>query len=680
MNERETPIPNGRFLIFRAIVVLAFALLTAQLWRLQMVHGDDYRLEADRNRFRLVSVDAPRGVIYDRQGHILARNQPSFAVAIVPADLPSEKEETVFARLSDLLGLPASSQSASAGGSPRAGIKELVDGGRAAPFSPVIIKTNVPRDVAFIIEEEHLELPGVHVQIEPIRQYPDGPLTAHILGYVGHIPKEEAEEYLSRGYHPNDRVGVAGAELIFEEWLRGVKGRKHIEVDVAGREVRTVGKSVLPQLGHNLILALDLELQRAAGAALRKGMEAVGSESGVVIAMNPQTGEMLAMVSLPSYDDNLFAGGISAEDYERLSNDPGRPLFNRAISGQYPVGSTFKIVPASAALEEKVVDRNTHIFAPGVIWVPNQYAPYDLDLAQPFYCWNENGHGSIDIIHAIAHSCDIFFYEVAGGFSGWYVPGGERIGPFHGLGIKRLAEYARLFGFGEPTSIDLTGEAVGLVGDDRWKRQILGESWVTGDTYNMAIGQGFLLATPLQLLNAVAAIANGGTLYRPQVLLEVRDAEAGVVRPFAPQVIRELPISAENLALVQEGMRGAVDWGTAYRARLEGVEVAGKTGTAEFFIDRDDDGQEDRDEDGHLPAHAWFTAFAPYQDPEIALVVFVDGGASKGPPEVLEGSQVAAPIAAEILRSYFGLPQPTPTPTPEADTQATEATGQEVNE
>jgi penicillin-binding protein 2 len=669
VNDIKVPLPKGRFFIFQVVVILAFALLTIQLWRLQVIWGDNYRLEADRNRFRLVSVDAPRGVIYDRQGRILVWNQPSFAIAIVPADLPSEKEEAVFARLSALLDLPASSQSASALGNPRAGIKELVDGGRATPFSPVIIKTNVPRDVAFVIEEEHLELPGVQVQIEPVRQYPEGPLTAHILGYVGRIPKEQAEEYLDRGYQPNDWVGVAGVELVFEEWLQGVKGRKHIEVDVAGREVRTVGEPIYPQPGHNLILALDVELQRAAEAALWKGMEAVGSESGVVIAMNPQTGEILAMVSLPSYDDNLFAGGISPEDYERLSSDPGRPLFNRAISGQYPVGSTFKIVPATAALEEKVIDQNTHIFDPGVIWVPNQYAPYDPDLAQPFYCWNEGGHGSIAIVEAIAYSCDVFFYEVAGGFSGWHVPGGERVGPFQGLGIKRLAEYARLFGFGEATGIDLTGEAVGLVGDDQWKRQNLGESWVTGDTYNMAIGQGFFLATPLQLLNATAAIANGGTLYRPQVLFEVRDAEGQVVHPFTPQAIRELPISPENLALVREGMRGAVDWGTAYRARLEGIAVAGKTGTAEFFIDRDGDGQEDRDEEGNLPAHAWFTTFAPYEAPEIALVVFVDGGASEGPLEVLEGSQVAAPIAAEILRSYFGLPQPTPTPTPEADNE-----------
>ena len=651
----EMSVPKGRVLIFQAIVVLVFALLTGQVWRLQIVRGDTYRLKADRNRFRLVAIDAPRGVVYDRQGRILARNQPSFAIAIVPADLPAEQEVSVFARLSELLDLPVSSQPASAGDTPSGGIKEWMDEGEATPFSPVIIKRNVPRDVACIIEEEHLELPGVQVQIEPIRQYSQGALTAHLLGYVGHIPQEQAEEYLRRGYSPNDRVGVAGVERTFEEWLRGVKGRKHIEVDVAGREVRTVGEPVYPQPGDNLILALDLELQQAAEAALRKGAEAVGSESGVVIAMNPRTGEILAMVSLPGYDDNLFAGGIPAEEYERLCNDPGRPLFNRAISGQYPVGSTFKIVPAAAALEEKVIDRNTHIFGPGVIWVPNQYAPYDPDLAQPFYCWNKAGHGSIDVIQAIAYSCDIFFYEVAGGFSGWHVPGGKRVESFQGLGIERLAEYARLFGFGEPTSIALTGEAVGLVGDDQWKRQTLGESWVTGDTYNMAIGQGFFLATPLQLLNATAAIANGGTLYHPQVALEVRDAEGVVVQSFTPQVIRELPISAENLALVREGMRGAVEWGTAYRANLAGVAVAGKTGTAEFFMDRDGDGQEDRDEEGHLPAHAWFTAFAPYDNPEIALVVFVDGGASMGPLKVLEGSQVAAPIAAEILRSYFGL-------------------------
>lgn len=622
-----------RLLVVKVLIALVFLGLAVQLWRLQIVQGEAFRSQADRNRFRLVSVDAPRGVIYDRHQHILVRNEPSFTVSVVPADLPPEDEDRVFKRLSELLQMPIASS----------GIRELVDAGRATPFVSVPLKSRVPREVAFIIEEEHLDLPGVQVEVEPVRRYLTGPLTAHLLGYMGRIPAERLQDYLNQpnaDYEIYDRVGLTGIEYTYEAQMRGRKGLKHIEVDALGREVRVVSQPAPPQPGDNLILTLDLELQEAAEKALRKGMERVRSQSGVVIVMNPQTGEVLAMVSLPSYDNNLFAGGISPEDYARLAGDPLLPLFNRAISGEYPIGSTFKIVPAAAGLQEGVITRRTLITDPGIILVPNKYFPDDPTQAQPFYCWKKAGHGPLNVVEGLAQSCDVFFYQVAGGYR-----------DFNGLGAERLIEYARLFGFGEPTGIALLGESAGLVPDDRWKRHVRGEVWVTGDTYNMAIGQGDFLATPLQLLNATAAVANGGTLYRPQLVYQVVDAEGRIVQSFTPQVIRELPIAPEHLATVREGLRGAVTHGTAYWAGLPTeVEVAGKTGTAEFFGPLD--------EEGHLPTHAWFTAFAPYQDPEVALVVFVAGGG--------EGSAVAAPIAAEILRAYFGLPQPAPEelPTP----------------
>ncbi len=652
---KGTSFLNLRLLFMKILVAVVFLGLAGQLWRLQIVQGHVYRSQADRNRFRLVRVDAPRGVIYDRQRRIMVRNEPSFTVSVVPADLPAEDEERVFSRLSQLLGIPVSTTQGNGrqGGPPvgagqlpgveSRGIRELVKAGRATPFVPVPIKSRVAREVAFIIEEEHLDLPGVQVQVEPIRRYLQGPLTAHILGHMGRIPAERLEEYLGQpdgDYELYDRVGVTGIEYTYEKELRGEKGLKHIEVDALGREVRVVSQPVMPTPGHNLILTLDLELQEAAERALRRGMGKVGSESGVVIAMNPKTGEILAMVSLPSYDNNLFAGGISPEDYARLINDPLLPLFNRAISGEYPVGSTFKIVPAAAGLQEGVISQSTLINDPGAILVPNKYFPDDPTQAQPFFCWKEDGHGWVDVIEGLAQSCDVFFYVVAGGYQ-----------DFQGLGAERLIEYARLFGFGEPTGIALPGESAGLVPDDRWKRHVRGQVWVTGDTYNMAIGQGDFLATPLQLLNATAAVANGGTLYRPQLVYQVEDVDGQVVRAFTPQVIRTLPIAPEHLAIVREGLRGAVTHGTAYWAGLPTeVEVAGKTGTAEYFGPLD--------EEGNLPTHAWFTAFAPYDDPEIALVVFVAGGG--------EGSSVAAPIAAEILRAYFGLPEPSPEelPTP----------------
>jgi len=629
--------------LYRLVVILAFVVLAAQLWRLQIVRGEQYRLMADRNRFRLVPFDAPRGVIYDRHGRILVRNVPSFSVTIVPAYLPEDEEEemAVFARLSALLGIPATSATASPVGgiAPRKGIKEMVEEARkVAPYSPVTIKTNVDRQTVFIIEEEHLDLPGVLIEVDPIRQYPTGALTSHIIGYVGPIPRERAEDYRKRGYDLNDKVGLTGVELAFEEELRGEKGCKYIEVDAAGREVRQVGDPHPPQPGHNLVLTLDLDLQQFMAEALRRGMEAAGSESGVAIAMNPKTGEVLGMVSLPSYDNNLFSGGISAEDYARLSSDPNHPLVNHAISGQYPPGSTIKPVHAAAALEEGVVDRDTTLTCQGIMWLPNKYFPEDPALAQPFYCWIHKygrGHGRLNIVEGIAHSCDIFFYQLAGGFE-----------DFEGLGLERLAHYARLFGLGERTGIGLPGESVGLVPSKQWKWLNYHENWATGDTYNVAIGQGFILVTPLQMLNATVAIANGGTLYRPQIVYQLTDADGHVVKSFAPEVIREVPVSEENLAIVREGMRAAVEWGTARGADLEGVTVAGKTGTAEY--------PGPLDEEGNLPTHAWFTAFAPVEDPEIALVVFVAGGG--------EGTRTAVPIAAEILRYYFGLPEPEPTP------------------
>jgi penicillin-binding protein 2 len=639
-----------------------------QLWYLQVVQGQKYLLQADRNRFRLISIGAPRGIIYDRHGNILVRNKPSFTVTIAPADLPDDEaeQEAVFARLSALLDIPVSRPGQVSGGrvpvalaappesSLQPGIKEMVDQGRGVPFLPVRIATNVEREIAFIIEEEHLDLPGVHVQIEPIRQYVSGGLTSHIIGYVGRIPGESAEEYIQRGYDPyNDRVGLTGIELTFEDELQGHKGRKHIEVDVAGRESRTVGEPEPAEPGHNLILTIGLELQRAMEGALYQGMEAAGSKAGVAIAMNPQTGEILGMVSLPSYDNNLFAEGISVKDYEQLSSDPHHPLVNHATSGLYPPGSTFKIVPAIAALQEGVVTPEMQFTCEGTLWLPNKYFPDDPEQAQPFYCWIHKWgkHGPVNFISGIAQSCDIYFYIVGGGLR-----------DFEGLGLERLADYAYLFGLGEQTGIDLPGENAGLVPTRKWKRLTYSEIWVTGDTYNMAIGQGFVLATPLQILNATAAVANGGILYRPQIASQVTDAEGRVLRAFAPEVIREIPVSPENLAVVREGMRAAVEWGTAMNAYLPWVSVAGKTGTAEYFADENEDGYPDRDRQGNLPTHAWFTAFAPVEDPEIALVVLVEGGG--------EGSSTAAPIAAQILQHYFPmsptgvLPEAEATPVP----------------
>lgn len=655
---------------FRVLVVVAFASIASRLWQLQVVSSQEYRRSADENRFRLVPVDAPRGIIFDRSGRLLVRNAPSFTVSVVPAGLPEEPEQrrAVLGRVSELLGMPFDQSErqedvASAAGKATEAdplgeltgptIEQILkerreqeerEGWGSSPYVPVRIAANVDRQAAFILQEEHLELPGIVVAAEPLRHYIEGPLTSHVLGYVGPIPSEHLHYYMDdegQGYRPDDLVGLTGIELTQEDLLRGRKGQKHIEVDAFQREVAVIALEP-PVQGCKLTLTIDLELQRIVENALREGMREANSPVGVAVAMDPRTGEILAMVSLPTYDNNLFSGGISYEDYSRLSSDRHRPLVNHAISGQYPPGSTFKIVTASAALAERVIGSATQRTCRGTLLLPSKLYPDDWSKAQEFYCWREQGHGSLNVVGAIGQSCDIFFYQVAGGYSG-----------FSGLGIKRLAEWARTFGFGEPTGVDLSGEAAGLVPSDRWKRQNYGENWVTGDTYNAAIGQGYILATPLQLLNATAAVANGGTLYRPQLVHSVIDAQGNTVRTLVPEPLRELSMGEGDLALVRRGMLEAVTQGTAWLMRLPGIAVAGKTGTAEY-PGLDEEGNLMLDEEGHLPTHAWFTAFAPYDDPEIALVVFLEGGG--------EGSQTAVPVAAKILRHYFGLPEPTPTP------------------
>jgi penicillin-binding protein 2 len=658
MIAHESQASKLRLTVYRVLLALVFLMLVGQLWRLQIRQGDYYSQAAESNRIRLQADPALRGVIYDRRGHLLARNLPQLTVSIVPAYLPEDQEarQELLLRLSELIEMPL--RSAPAGPSylgnvspdlepipdSPPGILDILETAEAglAFYRPALLKEGISREVALALEEEHLDWPGVVVQAEPVREYLYGALTAHILGYVGPIPSEQSERYQAEGYNINlHSVGISGIEHSFEKELRGADGQKLIEVDVHGREIRVVGEPAPAVPGYNLQLTLDLDLQRAAEEILKEQLRVLEKKQAAVVALNPQTGEVLALVSLPSYDNNEFSGGISSQALQKLQEDPSRPLVNHAISGMFPPGSTFKIAVAAGALEEGIVTGNSTYYCGGIMWLPNRFYPGDPSLAQPFYCWIHSSyghHGSLSIVSALGRSCDIYFYQAGGGYRD----------QSQGLGEERLGQYAQLFGFGARSGIDLAGEATGLIPDAKWKRVNYSESWVTGDTYNMAIGQGFVLATPLQVLNAAATIANGGTLYRPQLVRQVIDGDGQVVRAFAPDVIRRVPVSDANLALVREGMRAAVagPGGTAWAMNVPGVAVAGKTGTAEFFEDRNKDGIPDRDKEGHLPTHAWFTAFAPYENPEIALVVFIYGGG--------EGSASALPVAREILTYYFG--------------------------
>lgn len=640
------PVPL-RLRIFQGGILLLLALLALRLWDVQILSGDYYRRLADQNRYRLVTIPALRGVIYDRTGVLLARNVPRFQVSLIPAYLPEDEgaRQAILWRLARLLDIPYQRKVsfgglARTGQVPPAGLWEREEEGRIyAPYVPIVLSQDVPREVAFYLEENHLDFPGVVVEVRGERSYPTGALTAHLVGYTGAIPSDQLEEYQERGYKLDDVIGLTGIEAVYEDLLRGQKGMKYVEVDVAGREVRTVGDPLPPRPGYNLVLTLDLDLQTYVTRVLSDGMRVAGAEQGVAIVMDPRDGQILSMVSLPSYDNNLFVNGISVADFARLNRDPNRPLVNHAIAGQYPPGSTFKLVTAAAGLETGVIAGYTRLSCPldsGILWLPNKYFPDDPKLAQPFYCWIHVygiGHGPLDVVDALAQSCDIFFYEVAGG----YGPDG-----FVGVGLEELARYAHLFGYGEQTGVDLPGELSGLIPTAKWKRVNYGESWTTGDTYNMGIGQGYVLATPLQVLNAAAAIANGGTLYRPQLLYEVRDSEGRVVKTFEPQVIRQLDFDPETIRLIQQGLVDAVERGTAQRAQIPGLRVAGKTGTAEFY-----DPRFPPDEKGNLPTHAWFVAYAPADDPQLAVVVFLYNGG--------EGSVSAVPIAAKILRYYFQI-------------------------
>ena len=629
-----------KFAIFRVVIVLGFGVIALQLFNIQINSGDLYSRLAEKNRFRLIADEAPRGVIYDRNGAILARNTPNYSVAILPADLPDDQFEraVIYNRLSQLLHMPVTTAGSNSDvlgpgvQSPRTaptdqGIIQMIDAAQFNPFAYVKLKSNVDAALAETVEEMRVDLPGVYVLREPTRQYVLKDVMSHLLGYTGGIPEDKLAQYQDLGYEPDDKIGVAGVERVFESDLRGGKGERLVEVDASGREIRTLAAQPAAP-GKNLVLTIDADLQAAATAALKAGLQKVNARAGVVLAMDPNNGQILAMVSYPAYDDNLFANGISAGDYSALLNDKDLPLFNRALSGEYPLGSVFKVVPASAALQEGVVNLNTTILDSGVMWVPNRFYPNDPRLAQPFYGWARQGLGLMNVTSALAWSSDIYFYTVAGGFDN-----------FKGLGLTRLVSYTQSFGFGVPTGINLPGEATGLVPTDRWKRLTYAQPWVTGDTYNMGIGQGFLLATPLQLLNATAAVVNGGTLHKPQIARALIDSDGHILKQFDPEVIRQVPVSPQNLALVRQGLRAAVTSGTAQDINLAALKVAGKTGTAEY--------PGPRDKQGRLPTHAWFTAFAPYDNPQIVLVVFVENGG--------EGSLTAVPIATSILKSYFHL-------------------------
>jgi len=610
--------------LFRAAVLIAFVLLAVQLWRLQIVEGPQLRQRADSNRVRISPIPPPRGVIYDRKGTIVASNAPIFVVSVTPADIKKDQESATYARLSGLVGVSV------------AEIRQAVEKRRADGhiFDPVPIKQNVPREAALVVEQDLANLPGVSISVDSARRYSEGRVLSQVLGYLGPIspqvlsPAEYKDKIEKEGYSVNDKIGMAGVEDTYESVLRGRPGRRMYQVEASGREVSTL-RVERPEPGRNVVLTIDLDLQKAVTQIVSEGL--FHGSVGVAVVSDAKTGEVLALVSLPTYDDNVFGDDSREGELADLLKDSEQPLFHRAIAGNYPPGSTFKLVTGLGALQEGIATRNTVIESKGILWVPHDYYP---GYRQPFPDWAPLG--KLNFTQAIANSSNIYFFYLGGG----YEPEG-----FVGLGNERLARYARMIGYGSPTGIDLPGESSGTIPDEAWKQQKVGERWVKGDTYNMSIGQGYVEATPLQVQNMTMAIANRGKVLRPRIVHQITDSDGNVLQTAQPDVVRTLDIDQRNFSVVIEGMEAGFSGQLLRDYRIPGLRVAGKTGTAEY-------GQAANPQ-GELPTHGWFTGFAPVDDPQYVVSVFVERGSS---------SRDAAPIAARIFRHLFHMPDVAPKP------------------
>ncbi len=620
-----------RLLLFRVIIVALFAILSIQLFRLQVLEGSQFRTRAATNTIRVQVLNPERGLIYDRTGRPLVENVPNYAAAVVPADLPKSEQDRVFELLDRALNVR------------RSEIKLVVEQGRRSkdPFAPVVIKDQLDEETALVIKELTASIPGLQLLIQSIRHYSEPGLFSHIIGYMGPIEAAELEELSDRGYGYNDRLGKTGLELMYEDHLRGRPGRLRTENDASGRVVAFVDK-VPPVDGNSLRLSIDSTLQAKVTEFLQDQVNSTGSSSGVALVMDVRTGEMLAMVSLPTYDNNVFAYHPPAKDVQALLDDPRKPLIDHSISEMFPPGSIFKQITAIAGLQDGKITPSTTYVSNAAIYVKNQY---DETQIYTFKDWRP-GIGAVDLYHAIAVSSDIYFYYVAGGHPDEGVVG---------VGEDTLAEYARMFGLGSETGIDLPGESAGLVPNSQWKRDTIRELWVLGDTYNFAIGQGYVATTPLQMLVATAAIANGGDVLRPHVVDEILDANGNAQVSYGRDVRNHVEADPRWFEVVRDGMVLATtdSVGTALPAAVQGVAVAGKTGTAEHGLP---------DAANQFRTHGWFAGFAPAYDPEIAVLVFVEHGG---------GHDDAAPVAGKILNYYFHEWKPaqerpadlTPTPT-----------------
>ena len=601
----EAPGNRDRIRMFYLLAAGVFLLLLGRLLILQILNWDQNKALAEGNRIRETDVRAPRGVIYDAKHQLVARNIPNVEVSITPVELPRKTEDrtVIYQSLSEILKKPIPE------------IQQTAEAKGLRYGQSVVIADKLDRDTSMLARVKTVGLPGVRVSENPQRQYERTDEFSHVIGYTGRVSEDDLK--IDQGLQGTDYVGKTGLERVYEQELRGTPGKQRVEVDAKGEAIKELAATE-PQRGQNLILGIDPDLQATMYKAVDNGIKSSRRKAtgGSAIALNPKTGEVLGMVSAPGFDNNLFVNGIAQDKYQELSTDDRKPLFNRPVSGEYPPGSTFKVITATAALGEGVVNPSTSIASPG-----------SIDVAgSKFVDWDPAGHGSVNVVGALAQSADVFFYKVSGGFQNQ-----------RGVGEDKLGEYMRQFGLGKSTGIDLPEERGGLVPTPKYKEDTFGEQWFIGNTYQMGIGQGFVLTTPLQVAQFTAAVANGGVAYKPHLVKGFENPDnPQQSTPVKPEQAINLKVDKEVIQSVQQGMQAAVKTGTARELATVPIDICGKTGSAEFANETN--------------AHAWFTAYAPCADPQIVLTVMIEGGG--------EGADVAVPAAKTILSQFFKVQAP----------------------
>lgn len=585
----DTTHENRKYKWCKWLLILTIIILIIRLWDIQIMKGNDMRKLSEQNRIRIKKVIAPRGMIYDKAGRVLADTRPSFNMYITPEDI-KDFNQTVDG-LAKLINIDR---------------EDIIDKMKIAsgfpPSFPVKIKSDISMDEVAKIEANRIYLPGVTIQIEPKRNYPYAKMMAHMLGYVSEISDEELKNKSLKGYSPGDNIGRYGLERAYETYLRGKDGEKRVEVNAMGREVRTL-ETIEPIAGNNLYLNINLDVQLAVENAFE-------NKKGGCIALETKTGAVLALVSRPSFDPNKFASGITKEDWKVITTDKMHPLQNRAIQGRYPPGSTFKILTAMKILGDGLINEKTGFTCRGGFPFGNRV----------FKCWKKGGHGNVSMHRGIMESCDVFFYNV-----------GLK------LGINRIHDMSEAVGLTKITGIDLPGEKNGLVPSPEWKQKTYGQPWYEGETVSVSIGQGAVWLTPIQLAQLSAFVANEGVTFKPQIVNRIASLEGKTIKTFDPVMNTNIKLKKEVFRIVKEGMRGVVNEpsGTAYGSRLPNIIISGKTGTAQSV------GEKGK----NLGDHAWFIAFAPFEEPTISMSILVEYGG--------HGSSAAAPVAKIIAETFF---------------------------